>query len=93
MIHVPDDEGALHFSEASPTKKGRATGLGGLVEKAEERFLDEQTERMVKEDYEVLDVEGESVVLKAEKKRKGSPKQHAAKTDTQLAEEDGFELI
>lgn len=92
VVYAPDNEGAFTSSEATATKKGRATGLGGLVAKAEERFIDEQTERMVKEDYEVLDVEGERIALKAEKKRKASPKQKA-KTDTQLAEEDGFELI
>jgi hypothetical protein len=49
---------------------------------------------MVKEDYEVLDVEGESVILKTEKKRKASPKQKAAKIETKIVEEDdGFELI
>jgi hypothetical protein len=96
-IRASADEGILYSFEtsgASPTKKGRALGLGGLVEKAEEKFLDEQTERMVKEDYEVLDVEGESVILKTEKKRKASPKQKAAKIETKIVEEDdGFELI
>lgn len=91
------DEGSLLSAGnvvASPTKKGRAVGLGDLVEKAEEKFLDKQTERMVKEDYDVLDVEGESVTLKTEKKRKGSPKQKAAVIEPEpVVEDDGFELI
>jgi hypothetical protein len=79
---------------SSPAKKGQAVGLGDLVGKAEEKFLDEQTERMVKEGYEVLDAEGETVTLKTEKRRKGSPKQKATATEPKLAEEvDGFEFI
>lgn len=96
-VFASGDEGVLYpfeYIEASPSKKGRAVGFGGLIEKAEEKFLDKQTEQMVKEDYEVLDTEGESIVLKADKKRKGSPKQKAAKTEMKLVEEDdGFELI
>jgi hypothetical protein len=96
-IFAPGDGGMSYpfeYVEASPAKKGRAVGLGGLIDKAEEKFRDKQTEQMVKEDYEVLNAEGESVVLKSEKKRKGSPKQKAATIETKLVEEDdGFELI
>ena len=96
-VFASNDEGMsypVEYVEASQNKKGRGVGLGGLVEKAEETFLNKQTEQMVKEDYEVLDTEGESIVLKSEKKRKGSPKQKAAKAETKLVEEDeGFELI
>lgn len=96
-VIAPNDDGMSCSSECievSPIKRGRAVGLGGLIEKAEEEFLNKQTELMVKEDYEVLDAEGESVVLKNEKKRKGSPKQKAAKAKTKIVEEDdGFELI
>lgn len=96
-VRTPSDDGVLtpfEFVGASPAKKGRTVGLGGLIEKAEELFLDKQTELMVKEDYEVLDADGESVVLKSEKKRKGSPKQKAATAEAKPVEEDdGFELI
>jgi hypothetical protein len=96
VIRAPDDDEMVYFTECSspsPVKKGCAVGLGGLIEKAEEEFLDKQTERIVKEDYEVLDADGERVVLKSEKKRKGSPKQKATKAQTNVEEDDGFELI
>lgn len=93
---TPSNEGILHpfeYSGVNPTKKGLVIGLGSLIEEAEAKFLDKQTELMIKEDYEVIDTEGESVVLKSEKKRKGSPKQKA-KTETKPVEEfEGFELI
>lgn len=95
-IHTPGDEEMpypLEYSAVSPTKKGQPMGLGSLIEKAEEKFLNKQTELLVNEDYEVLDVEGESVVLKTEKKRKGSPKQKAKAETKPLEEDDGFELI
>jgi hypothetical protein len=48
----------------------------------------------VKESYEVLDVEGESVVLTGGKKKKGSPKTKAVKFEAKsVDEDDGFELI
>jgi hypothetical protein len=96
-VFALNDEGmpcSFECIQASPIKRAQAVGLGGLIEKAEEEFLDKQTELMVKEDYEVLDVEGESVVLKGERKHKGSPKQKAANAKTKIVEEDdGFELI
>lgn len=97
ILRAPDDDELIHpleYSIPSPTKKDRAIGLGSLIDKAEAEFLNKQTELMVKEDYEVLDVDGETVVLKTEKKRKNSPKQKATKAAAELVEEDdGFELI
>jgi hypothetical protein len=81
-------------SVKSPGEKGRKVDLGGLVEQAEKKFLNQQTERMVKESYEVLDVEGESVVLTGGKKKKGSPKTKAVKFEAKsVDEDDGFELV
>ena len=90
------DEGVLYSFDSvkSPGEKGRKVDLGGLVEQAEKKFLSQQTERMVKESYEVLDVEGESVVLTGGKKKKGSPKTKAVKFEAKsVDEDDGFELV
>ena len=83
---------------ASPGLKGRAVGLDSLVEMAEKKWVMEQTEKMVKGEYEVLDAEGETTVLST-KKGKKSPKQKAVKNmpavvkDADFEEDDGFELI
>ena len=83
---------------ASPGVKGRAVGLDSLVEMAEKKWMMEQTEKIVKGEYEVLDAEGETTVLSA-KKKKGSPKQRAIKNspavvkNVDVEEDDGFELI
>jgi hypothetical protein len=78
----------------SPGDKGRTVDLGGLVELAEQKWVSEQTERIVKGEYEVLDNEGEKTVLTKGKKR-GSPKQRATPmvVKSVVDEDDGFELI
>jgi hypothetical protein len=67
-----------------------------LVEKAEKRFQSEQTDRIVKGEYEVLDTNGETTGLAGGKgKGKKSPKQRAnivAKSE-RMEEDEGFELI
>jgi len=81
----------------SPGKNGRPVDLGGLVEQAEKKFLAEQTEKIVKGEYEIIDGQGETTIL-GRKGKKGSPKQRAVKTETsvvatKLDDEDDFELV
>ncbi|KAE9370797.1 hypothetical protein N431DRAFT_344062 [Stipitochalara longipes BDJ] len=78
----------------SPGDKGRTVDLGGLVELAEQKWVSEQTDRIVKGEYEVLDNEGEKTVL-AKGKKRGSPKQRATPVVVKsvVNEDDGFELI
>lgn len=83
----------------SPSAAGRKVDLGGLVDLAEKKWVAEQTEKIVKGEYEVLDNEGETTVL-ASKKKRGSPKQRATTLKNEpsnvkslLEEDDGFELI
>jgi len=89
------DAGVL-YSYDSLTTPGAAVDLGGLVEKAEKRFQSEQTDRIVKGEYEVLDTNGETTLLAGGKgKGKKSPKQRAnivAKSE-RMEEDEGFELI
>ncbi|TVY49406.1 hypothetical protein LOCC1_G001043 [Lachnellula occidentalis] len=87
---VGGDAGAIYSfdNKASP---GGSVALGNLVEQAEKKWMSEQTERIVKGEYEVLDGEGETTVLKGKKR---SPKQKATKILAQdVIEDDGFELI
>lgn len=81
----------------SPSSQGRNVDLGGLVDIAEKKWANEQTEKIVKGEYEVLDHEGEVVRMKKGKK---SPKQRAVKITSVVSskaadveEDDGFELI
>jgi len=78
----------------SPGNKGRKVELGGLVELAEKKWVSEQTERIVKGEYEVLDNEGKKTVI-SKGKKKGSPKQRATPVVVKsvVEEDDGFELI
>lgn len=78
--------------------KGRAVGLDSLVDMAEKKWAAEQTDKIVKGEYEVLDAEGETTVLSSKKGKKGSPKQRAIKNvpavvKNDAEEDDGFELV
>ncbi|KAI9050535.1 hypothetical protein LZ554_005696 [Drepanopeziza brunnea f. sp. 'monogermtubi'] len=81
----------------SPGDKGRPVDLGGLVDLAEQRFRSDQTDRIVKGEYEVLDHDGETTVIGRGKGRK-SPKHKAAKrvvraSNSTVMEDDDFEFI
>ena len=93
---ISDSEVLYSFDNKgpSPGDKGRTVDLGGLVELAEQKWVSEQTERIVKGEYEVLDNAGETTVISKGKKR-GSPKQKAtpAVVKSVAEEDDGFELI
>lgn len=77
----------------SPGDQGRNVDLGGLIDLAEQKFLSEQTDKIVKGEYEVLDHEGETTVIGRGKARR-SPKQKAVKTARPVVvDDDGFEFI
>lgn len=93
------DAGILYSYEnkiSSPGLNGRRVDLGNLVEIAEKKWVNEQTEKMIHGEYEVLDHDGETTVLSRGKGKK-SPRQRAAKTNSAKAEDvievDGFELV
>jgi len=79
----------------SPGDKGRSVDLGGLVDLAEQKWINKKTEDMVKGEYEVLDNSGETVLLKG--KGKKSPKQKATKVEPVVhkagLEDDDYELL
>lgn len=92
-ITMADAETFYSFDNkgASPNEYGRTVGLEGLVERAEKKWVSEQTEKIIRGEYEVLDAEGE---ITSFKKGKKSPKQKANKTQpAHVEDEDGFELI
>ena len=76
----------------SPTEKGRKVDLGGLVELAEKKWVAEQTDRIVRGEYEVLDNDGEVAAVGKSKKR-NSPKQRLQAGKVEFVDDDGFELI
>lgn len=82
-----DDAGVLYSFDA-PTTPGKRVELGGLVELAEKQWVEAQTEKMVKDDYEVLDSEGAVVQMGRGKKAKG-PKKARADSDFM----DDFEIV
>ncbi len=79
----------------SPGSKGREVDFGGLIDLAEKKWDSKITDKIVKNDYEVLDNSGETTTLS--RKNKKSPKQKAKSPATLpkiIAEEDdGFELV
>lgn len=83
----------------SPSHKGRDIDLGGLVDIAEQKWANEQVDRIVKGEYEVLDIKGDPTVISTKGKGKRSPKQKATKTapaipkSPEFEEDDGFMLV
>ncbi|KUJ14153.1 uncharacterized protein LY89DRAFT_130604 [Mollisia scopiformis] len=100
-IRATDAEILYSFDNKGPSPgvAGRNVDLGGLVELAEKKWVAEQTDKIVKGEYEVLDNEGETTVLASKKKK--SPKQRATIVKSEPSnikslandEDDGFELI
>lgn len=78
---------------SSPNDSGRQVDLGGLVEQAERKWKSEQTEKIIKGEYEVLDNDGETTFLSKSRGKKGSPKNQAPVVVNDVLEDDGFELI
>ena len=96
-IHTADRDAGILYSYDSAGMKGKALGLDSLVERAEKKWVLEQTERIVRGEYEVLDKEGEVTVLGGRRKR-GSPRQRAVEGVEEVevvvvVEDEGFELI
>ncbi|EHL01341.1 hypothetical protein GLAREA_11668 [Glarea lozoyensis ATCC 20868] len=74
----------------TPGQKASRVALGGLIEQAEQKWIAEQTEKIIRGEYEVLDAQGEKTVLK---KGKRSPKQKPKEVQPVVDEDDGFELV
>ncbi|PQE03552.1 hypothetical protein CJF31_00010115 [Rutstroemia sp. NJR-2017a BVV2] len=90
------DEGVLYSFDRTDSPPNRVD-LGGLVELAEKKWVNEQTEKIIKGEYEVLDAQGEVVPAGRGKGRK-SPRQRASKVQATpaakvLDDDDDFELI
>lgn len=89
-----DDPILYNFDNKGPSPGVRGTNveLEGLVELAEKKWAAEQTEKIVRGEYEVLDLNGEEIKRKGKK----SPKQRAARSEIIVKEnedDDGFELV
>ncbi|PQE15230.1 hypothetical protein CJF32_00007878 [Rutstroemia sp. NJR-2017a WRK4] len=90
------DEGVLYSFDRTDSPPNRVD-LGGLVELAEKKWVNDQTEKIIKGEYEVLDAQGEVVPAGRGKGRK-SPRTRASKVQATpaakvLDDDDDFELI
>jgi len=66
------------------------------VDLAEKKWVSEQTDKIVKGEYEVLDLEGEPTMIKTKKGKspKNSPKQKAQVVAKVVdAEDEDYELV
>ncbi|KAM3064937.1 hypothetical protein ACMFMG_011235 [Clarireedia jacksonii] len=95
-IGAHGDEGVLYSFDRTDSPPNKVD-LGGLVELAEKKWVNEQTDKIIKGEYEVLDAQGEVVTAGRGKGRK-SPRQRAFKVQATpaanlLDDDDDFELI
>ncbi|KAA8576206.1 hypothetical protein EYC84_006359 [Monilinia fructicola] len=87
------DEGVLYSFDRRDTPDNRVD-LGGLVDLAEQKWANEQTEKIIRGEYEVLDAEGETI-LQRQRGRK-SPRSKAlsrTRAETKTKAEEGSDLF
>lgn len=86
----PPADGGVLYSFDAPTAPRKSIGLDNLVEKAERDFLSRETDKIVRNEYEILDESGEiKAMTKGKgKSKKGSPRQRAKVVATNEDEDD-----
>jgi len=89
--HSASTDAGITYSFDATSGPKKAVGLDALVDQAEQRFMSKETDKIVRNEYEILDVDGESVGMKMGKK--SSPKHKAAVVPEITAEDDDYELV
>jgi hypothetical protein len=84
------DSGVLYSFDAPSTPR-KVVGLNSLVEKAEMEWQSRETDKIVRDEYEILDDSGEVKVMAKGKGKKGSPRQRAQVVVVE--DEDDWETI
>lgn len=85
------DESSIMYSFDAPSAPRKAVGLDGLVDKAEKEWKSRETDRIVRNEYAVLDNLGEFSVISKGKGKKSSPRQRAQSVTSY--DEDDWERI
>lgn len=87
------DAGVTYSFDAarSPTKGSQI--LNVALAKAVERFEERETVKLVKSEYEMLDSEGEAVVMSPEKRKKGKKSDLDGLVILRNADEEEYEFV
>jgi hypothetical protein len=88
----PPPDADILYSFDAPTAPREAVGLDNLVEKAEKEFMSREIDRIVRNEYEILDESGEVKTMTKGKGKKGSPRQQAKAVETEEDEDDWEEI-
>ena len=86
----PHDIGVMYSFDAPRGPTHGSQILNGALSKALQKFEEKETARLVKNEYDVIDSEGESVGLSPLKKGKGKAKAEPA---VMLDEDEDYEWI
>jgi len=86
------DAGVL-YSFDKKSSPSDTVGLGGLIERAEQRFREKETIKLVKSEYEVLDSDGEKEVLRKGRKDRSGGGSAMVMTAGAFDEDDDYELV
>jgi hypothetical protein len=84
------DSGVLYSFDAPSTPR-KVVGLNSLVEKAEKEWQSRETDKIVRDEYEILDESGETKIMTKGKGKKGSPRLRAQVVVVE--DEDDWETI
>lgn len=85
------DSGVLYSFDA-PTTPRRAVRLNSLIEKAEIEWESRETDKIIRNEYEILDESGEVKVITKGKGKKSSPRQRP-QVVTRVEDDDDWETI
>lgn len=94
---APVDAGVIYSFDAK-TSPHNGIALDGLVEKAERDFLSKEVEKMVRDEYEYLDVSGDSIIVGtgssgSKKAKRQERKMKEQKPQLLVEEEDDWERV
>jgi len=83
-------EGDILYSFDKKNSPSDSVNLGGLIAAAEKKFQEKQTDKLVRKEYEVLDVNGEKETRKSKRAAVGATKSVAVVT---LDDDEDYELV
>jgi hypothetical protein len=93
-------DAGITYSFDAKTSPRKGTALDGLVQKAEQDFLSKEVEKIVRDEYEYLDVSGESIIVgigssgsKKSKRQERKTKEKEQKPQLLVEDEDDWERV
>lgn len=89
----PVDAGVTYSFDAARSPSKGSQILNVALAKAVEKFEERETVKLVKSEYEMLDAEGEAMVMSPDKRKKGKKSDLGGLVILRNADEDEYEFV